>query len=175
MSWPFRCGPVDSPRSDDSVLLGDIDSVLRVLVVGPLAYVTLIVILRASGKRTLSKMNAFDFVVTVALGSLLASVLLDSQVGLAEGAAAMTVLVIGQLAVSWLSVRSDRFERLVKAEPTLVLRDGEPLPTAMRRMRVTRRDLEAAARQAGTELSTVAGMILEPDGTLSVVRERLSE
>ena len=151
------------------MIIGDLDSVLRIAIVGPLAYVSLIVILRVSGKRTLSKMNAFDFVVTVALGSLLATVLLDSTIGIIEGAAAIGVLVAGQYVVSWLSVRSDRVERIVKAEPTLVLFEGRPLPGAMRQMRVTRRDIEAAAREAGVEAAEVAEMILEPDGTLSVV------
>ncbi|MEX1005582.1 MAG: YetF domain-containing protein [Acidimicrobiia bacterium] len=151
------------------MIIGDLDAVVRILIVGPLAYVSLIVILRVSGKRTLSKMNAFDFVVTVALGSLLATVLLDSSVGVVEGVAAMSVLVVGQYVVSWLSVRSDRVERAVKAEPTLVLVDGRPLPEAMRRMRVTRRDIDAAAREAGVDSTRVAEMILEPAGTLSVV------
>jgi uncharacterized membrane protein YcaP (DUF421 family) len=48
----------------------------RVLLAGVLAYAALVLLLRTSGKRTLSKMNAFDLVVTVALGSLLGSVLL---------------------------------------------------------------------------------------------------
>lgn len=151
------------------MIIGGWDSVVRIAIVGPLAYMSLIVLLRVSGKRTLSKMNAFDFVVTVALGSLLAAVLLDSTVSVVEGLAAMGVLVCGQYVVSWLSVRSDRFERAVKAEPTLVLVEGHPLPGAMRRMRVTRRDIEAAARDAGVEAHQVAEMILEPDGTLSVV------
>jgi uncharacterized membrane protein YcaP (DUF421 family) len=50
------------------------DSLLRTLVVGLLAYVVLVVFLRLSGKRTLSKLNAVDLVVTVALGSTLATV-----------------------------------------------------------------------------------------------------
>lgn len=58
---------------------------LRVLVVGTLAYAALVLLLRVSGKRTLSKMNAFDLVVTVALGSTLATVLLSRDVALAEG------------------------------------------------------------------------------------------
>jgi uncharacterized membrane protein YcaP (DUF421 family) len=151
------------------MIIGDLDSVIRIAIVGPLAYISLIVILRVSGKRTLSKMNAFDFVVTVALGSLLATVLLDSSVGIIEGAAAIGVLVVGQYVVSWLSARSDRIERIVKAEPTLIVSDGRPLPGAMRRMRVTRRDIEAAAREAGVDAAEVSEMILEPDGTLSVV------
>ena len=62
----------------------------RVLLVGTLAYVALVLLLRISGKRTLSKLNAFDLVVTVALGSTLATVLLSKTVALAEG-----VLAIG--------------------------------------------------------------------------------
>ena len=50
-------------------------TVLRILVFGPLGFVTLVLIIRASGKRTLSKMNTFDFVVTIALGSLFATVI----------------------------------------------------------------------------------------------------
>jgi uncharacterized membrane protein YcaP (DUF421 family) len=57
----------------------------RVLVVGTLAYFALVLTLRVSGKRTLSKLNAFDLVVTVALGSTLATVLLSKDVALAEG------------------------------------------------------------------------------------------
>ena len=58
------------------MIFGSYYGLLRILVVGPLAYLLLIAILRVSGKRTLAKMNAFDFVVTVALGSTLATVLL---------------------------------------------------------------------------------------------------
>lgn len=151
------------------IIFGDLDSVIRIAIVGPLAYISLIVFLRVAGKRSISKMNAFDFVVTVALGSLLGTVILDSSVGIIDGAAAMGVLLVGQYLVSWLSVRSDRFERVLKAEPTLILRDGRPLPDAMRRMRVTQRDIDAAARQAGVDAAYVAEMILEPDGTVSVV------
>lgn len=54
----------------------------RVLVVGGLAYAGLVLLLRLTGKRTLSKMNAFDLVVTVALGSTLATILLSKDVAL---------------------------------------------------------------------------------------------
>ncbi len=59
--------------------------IFRVAAAGTVAYLTLVLLLRISGKRTLSKMNAFDLVVTVALGSTLATVLLSSSVALAEG------------------------------------------------------------------------------------------
>ena len=59
--------------------------VVRTVIVGVLAYAGLVLVLRISGKRTLAKLNAFDLVVTVALGSILASILLQESVALAEG------------------------------------------------------------------------------------------
>lgn len=142
---------------------------VRVVVVGVAAYVSLIVLLRISGKRTLSKLNAFDFVVTVALGSTLATVLLSSDVALAEGVTAMALLVGLQFVVAWASVRNRTVERLVKSEPTLVYRDGF-LRAAMRRERVTADELRQAARGQGrSDLSEVAAIVVETDGTLSIL------
>ena len=93
---------------------------LRVGVVGSLAYLALIVLLRVSGKRTLSKMNAFDFVVTVALGSTLATVLLSKDVALVEGVVAFMLLIGTQYLITWLSVRSGVVRQLVKSEPSLI-------------------------------------------------------
>lgn len=61
------------------------ESIFRTIVITVLAYFSLIRLLRISGKRTLSKMKAFDFVVTVALGSTPATVLLNKLVALADG------------------------------------------------------------------------------------------
>jgi uncharacterized membrane protein YcaP (DUF421 family) len=58
---------------------------LRILIVSILAYGALIVLLLASGKRTLSKWNSFDFVVTIALGSTLATVIMSKDVSFTEG------------------------------------------------------------------------------------------
>lgn len=77
----------------------------RTVLVGALAYAGLVVFLRLSGKRTLSKLNAFDLVVTVALGSTLATILLDEKVPLAEGLTAFAVLIGLQFVVTWTSVR----------------------------------------------------------------------
>ena len=86
----------------------------RVLLVGTLAYLALVFLLRISGKRTLTKLNAFDLVVTVALGSTLATVLLSSSVALAESVVALGLLIFLQYVITWLSVRSPGFQTLIK-------------------------------------------------------------
>lgn len=143
---------------------------LRVGVMGVLAYAALIVLLQVSGKRTLSKMNAFDFIVTVALGSTLATVLLSETVALIEGVTAFALLIGMQYAITWLSVRSGTVRKLVKSEPSLLFHDGAFLEQVMTRERVTQDEVRAAVRQQGkSSMAEVNAVILETDGTFSVL------
>jgi uncharacterized membrane protein YcaP (DUF421 family) len=155
---------------DNPLFFDDWSTLGRTLIVGVLAYVALVAILRVSGKRTLTKFNAFDLVVTVALGSTLATILLNKEVTLAEGILALSLLIFLQYFITWLSVRSPWFQHLVKAEPTLIAHEGRFLDDALRRERVTREEVEAALRSSGmTEISQAATVILETDGSISVI------
>jgi uncharacterized membrane protein YcaP (DUF421 family) len=143
----------------------------RTAIIGVLAYAALVVILRISGKRTLSKLNAFDFVITVAFGSTLATVLLSRDVSLADGALAFALLTLLQFVVTWSSVRRRRIRTLVTGEPTLVLYQGRLRDDALRRVRVTSDEVNAALRSAGVaSLDQVHAVVLETDGSLSVIR-----
>lgn len=143
----------------------------RILLIAPLAYLALVVILRVSGKRTLTKLNAFDLVVTVALGSTLATVLLSKSVALVEGVLAMALLVGFQFAITWLAVRSPSVDRLIKSEPTLLLHNGEFLSQALHAQRVTQDEVLAALRSSGiSDLSGVKAVVLETDGSMSVLK-----
>ena len=159
-------------RLAEPMLFDSWEGLARVLIVGTAAYAALVLFLRISGKRTLSKMNAFDLVVTVALGSTLATVLLSRSVPLAEGLLALALLICLQYVLTWGSVRSQRLQELIKSEPTLLVRDGEYLDGAMRRERVTREEVDAALRENGVPSLSRAGIVvLETDGSLSVVEK----
>lgn len=145
------------------------ESLGRTLVAGFAAYVSLIVLLRLSGKRTLAKLNAFDLVVTVALGSTLATVVLSKDIALIDGATALALLILFQLVVTWLSVRSDAARRLVRSDPTLLLHRGEFLHAAMRSQRVTESEVRQAARSQGVVDLSAHAVVLESDGSLSVL------
>ena len=143
---------------------------LRVVWVGAAAYVFLVITLRVSGKRTLSQMNAFDFVVTVALGSTLATILLSSDVSWAEGATALVLLAALQYMVAWCSARWRIFRRAVTSQPVVLLADGEVRPAALRANRLTESQLMQAVRSGGYgDIALVGAVVLEPNGTLSVI------
>jgi uncharacterized membrane protein YcaP (DUF421 family) len=153
-----------------STFFEDWSGLIRVVVIGAIAYIALVLLLRISGKRTLSKMNAFDLVVTVALGSTLATIILSKEVALAEGVLAMGLLIALQYAVTWSSVRSETIGQLVKSEPALLFYHGAFLRTHMRSSRVVEHEILAAVRQQGiASLDDVEAVILETDGTIAVV------
>ncbi len=145
---------------------------LRVFVTGTAAYVGLVLFVRISGKRTLAKMNAFDLVVTVALGSTLATILLSSDVALVEGLSAFFLLILLQFVVAWTSVRWPLFERALKSSPTVLVRNGTLLQEAMKGQRVSEEEVRAAIRSAGVaSIAAVAEVVLETDGSFSVIKQ----
>lgn len=156
-----------------SMLFQDWTGVARTMLVGCLAYVTLIVFLRIAGKRALSQLNAFDFVVTVALGSTLSSILLQRSVSLADGAAALGLLICLQYAVTFSSVRSTRISKLVRSEPALLFRHGDYCESTMKRERITRDEVLSAIRSnGGYRIDDADSVVLEGNGSISVALRR---
>ncbi len=155
----------------DQLFFQDWSGIIRTIIVGVLAYLALVSALRVSGKRTLSKMNAFDFVVTVALGSTLATILLSRDVALVEGLVAFCVLISMQYVIAWLSVRSQMVSSLVKSEPRLLVFKGELVHGALRAERVVESEVLAAVRQQGiAALDMVEAAVLETDGSFTVIK-----
>lgn len=144
--------------------------IVRILLIGPAAYVALVVVLRTSGKRTLAKLNAFDLVVTVALGSTLATIFLSADVSWAEGAVALAVLAALQFLVAAVTSRLPRSRSVLTSRPSLVFADGRMRPEMLRQQRLTEAEVRQAVRSTGRgDLADVAAVVLESDGSLSVI------
>ncbi len=145
-------------------------SLFKVLFVGAIAYTALIFLLRGYGKRTLAKMNAFDFVINVAIGSILATVVLSPEVVFIEGMLAFIVLFSLQYLISWLSMNSREIRTLIKGEPRLLYHDGEFLRGAMKSERITEEEiLQTVRNNSMGSLSEVEAIVLETDGEFSVI------
>lgn len=146
--------------------------IIHTLVVGVLAYVTLVALLRLSGKRTLAKWNAFDLIVTVAFGSTLASALLSKDVSAVQAGFAFLLLVLLQYCVAWTSVRMPSVENLVKSSPTLLVYRGTLQQEALKRERVTEFEVRAALRSHGiADLKEVGALVLETEGSFSLIQD----
>lgn len=160
----------------DALFYDGAAGVARTLIVGACAYVLLVAFLRLAGNRTLAQMNAFDFIVTVALGSTLATILLSRDVTLAEGASALALLIALQYLVTWTTVRWPRLRAVVTGEPRRLSERGRMLPGAMRTARVSESEVRAALRSAGlASVADAEAVVLETNGTFTVVKRTDAE
>ena len=142
---------------------------VRTAIAGPIGFAGVVAMLRISGKRALSKLNMFDFVITVAMGTILGAYF-TGTVSLIHGVFAFGVLLAVQYATTILASRSDEAAKLLMAEPTLLYHQGRFMRAAMTKERVTESSLRGQARDSSLgSLDLVAAMVLETDGTVSVI------
>lgn len=142
----------------------------RVLASGAGAFVVLLVSIRLAGNRTLSSMNASDFIITVAIGTTFASTMLSRDVAFAAGAAAIVTLISIQALTVWVSVKYPRLRHQAEGEAIVLLREGIAQERAMERARVSMGELRQAVRQQGYGgFDDLAVVLLEANGKFSVV------
>jgi uncharacterized membrane protein YcaP (DUF421 family) len=146
------------------------EPVLRTAIGTIAIYIMVVLLIRVAGQRTLAKWYAFDLIVTVALGSALANSILSKDVSIAQAVVAFVVLVGLQYFVAWTVVRWRRVRAVVNPRPTLVLLQGRFEAAAMKAQRVAEEDVRAAVRRQGIgSLEEVGAVVLEADGTFSVI------
>ena len=150
----------------------------RGLLLGALALMWVVLLVRLLGLRSFSKMTNFDFVMTIAMGSLIASASQTTRLpAFLQALAAMVAL----FAVQWIAARlrksSDSFESIISNTPVVLMRNGEFCEDALKASRVTRNDLVAKLREANVmDFSEVRAVVLETTGDISVLHgDHLSE
>lgn len=156
-----------------SSLLGSSWSDLGTLAISALGiYVAVLVIVRINGLRSFSKMSSVDFVVTIAVGSIVASVAATTT-SLASGVVAVVVLFGAQFVATTLR-RHDR--GVLDNHPEVLMIGAQPLHDVMARRRVTVGDIQGKLREADAiSLDDVICVVLEATGDVSVVTRRSGE
>jgi len=154
----------------EDIYFNDWESLQRVAVCTIISYFALFLFIRISGKRTLAKINAFDFVVTVTLGSTLSSMILN-MVTIAEGIVALVVIIGLQYLLAKLTFKSERMEKFINSEPVLLYFDGKYLESNMKKESITRDDLYSQVRKYRLhDLADVKAIVMEINGEITVVR-----
>ena len=148
-----------------------LDTIVRAFALSAIAVIWVVLLVRVIGLRAFSKMTAFDFVVTVATGSLLAGA---AQATSWPAFFQATLAMAGLLAVQYVTARlrktSERFEAIVQNAPVLLMRDGEINEDALTATRVARDDLIAKLREANVlDFADVRAVVLETTGDISVL------
>ncbi len=139
--------------------------VLRACVV----YSVLLLMIRASGKRTMGQFTPFDMLLVVLLGNAVQNALLGSDTSVAGGLLLAITLISLNWIVGFVSARSEKVEALIEGSPVLLARDGEVYRDVLRKELVSRTDFDKALREAGCEaIDEVKLAVLETNGHITI-------
>ena len=123
---------------------------------------------RALGKRELGQMSAFELVLLITVGDLVQQGVTQEDYSITGAVLATGTVALWVLVFAYLSFRSGRARRTIEGEPVLIVRDGEPLLSALRIERLTVDEVLEEAREQGIDrLGQVRFGFLEPDGKFS--------
>jgi len=142
------------------------DLVLRTM----FAFVLILVITRAVGRRELSSMEPFDLILLVVIGDLVQQGVTQSDYSLTGATTVLVTMAVLVVATAWLSFRFARLRPLLEGEPTLLIADGEILARNLRRERMTVGEIRAEARlQSIGSLKDIRYAVLETNGKISFI------
>ena len=136
--------------------------------VGILAAV--VVVVRVAGLRSFSKMSSFDFAITVATGSIIATTAISPSASLANGALGVGVLYLCQWCIAQLRRRTSFGSPVFDNRPLLLMVDGAMIEEHLTSARVTHDDVRAKLREANVlRLEDVRAVVLETTGDVTVL------
>lgn len=152
------------------MFFNDWHSILRIVIISAATYVLVVALLRVLGEQALAKMSAYDLLVTVALGSLLASIPLGSGLTVSDGLAAVGTYLLLQQVMRWGIKRSKHAERALRDVPRVMVWDGRFADPMLEQESILKAEIRAAVRRAGlSSISQVLAVVLENDGDWSVI------
>lgn len=134
-------------------------------------YIALLVMVRITGKRTVGQFTPFDLVVVLLLSEAVSGAINAQDESLSGGLLAAATLIALDVAISFASSRSKRFDAVVQGNPVLVGRDGVIYDEVLKRQRVPRSDIEKALRDADCEVEEMRMAILEADGNINIMKK----
>lgn len=155
---------------DNNWLLSNLPTLLKTVGSALLFFVVLLVIIRFYGLRSFAKMSSVDFASTVAIGSIMASVTMNSSSSVVQGGVAVITLLGFQQIFSYVKRKSDTAEAYLENSPVFLMRNGVILEENLTRTGVTRADLMAKLREANVlSLKNVRAVVFETTGDVAVL------
>lgn len=146
------------------------DTVIR----GLFVYLFLLIVLRLSGKRSLSQMTTFDFVLTLILSETVQQAMIDNDNSLTNGALLVITLIGFDILLSQAKRRYPAVAKLIDSTPVVIIKEGEILKGSMDGERVSEEDILEAARenQGISRLNLIDYAVVEENGHITIIPKR---
>lgn len=150
-------------------LISSFESIPAIFLCALGIYLAVIIHTRIAGKRSFSKMSSFDFAMTVAIGSIIATTVVSKSVTLMQGVVGLTAIYIFQFLTAYFR-NFKSFKKVVDNNPLLIMKDGKVLRENLNKSMISEGDLRAKLREANViQLSEVKAVVFETTGDVSVL------
>jgi uncharacterized membrane protein YcaP (DUF421 family) len=147
-----------------------------ILVRSLFAFIVLFILARLMGKKQISQLTFFDYVVGISIGNIAGSVTIDHDVKILNGLTALVFWTAFQLIVTYIAIKSFRFRDIVEGSPVILIENGKVLEDNLRKVKFTFDDLMTKLREKNAfKLSDVEVAVLETDGQMSVMMKAANQ
>lgn len=155
---------------DFDFFFADIDKIPEVIISVLVSYIALIIYTRLSGLKSYSKMSSYDFVHTLAIGSLFAATISTGKPGLGIGIVIIGLVFLVKIVLAKLKNVSPFIEKTTANEPLFLMYEGKILKENLEKSRISENELKGKLREANVfKLVHVKAVILETTGDVSVL------
>lgn len=145
---------------------------LEVTLRSVITFIGLLCLALFMGRKQLSQLTFFDYIVGITIGSIAAVIIVDRSINIFDGIIAMILWSVMPVIVGYLALKSIKFRTLVDGEPKVVIQNGVIINKNMLREKYNMGDLLMQLRDKGIfDISEVDFAILEPNGKLSVLKK----
>lgn len=167
---------IENLFNQPNLIFDNYQTTIRIVLSGILMYLLLIFILNISGKRSIANLSMHDYVVTLAMGSIVSTTIISKDVTIIDGLIAILILLVLQYFVTLASTMNSNFFKTINKRPTVLFIEGELLKKNLKTNRIHPNEVYSAIRMQGqTTSDNIFAVILETNGQLSVIKSASKE
>jgi uncharacterized membrane protein YcaP (DUF421 family) len=149
-------------------MLDGLDLIIRTLLI----LGALLLIARILGRRTLSELTFYDFVIGLIIGNIGSAVITETEFGMLQGLVSLVTATIWLLLIEMISLKFVAARKLIEAEPLMIMHKGKILDANLKKRYYNVNDLLEMLREQGIfDPDQVEVALIEPDGELSVLKK----
>jgi len=138
------------------------------IVRGVLVFCVLLLMVRVSGRRTITQFTPFDLLVVMLLSEAVSNSLSGGDDSLVGGLIIAATLVALNMLAAYMSAHSRKASELLDGTPVLLGRDGKIFDAVLKQCRLAEGEAEQALREADCKLEEMQCMFLEADGKITI-------
>lgn len=162
---------IENVLNQPNLIFENGQTTIRIVLSGILMYLFLIFILNISGKRSIANLSMHDYVVTLAMGSIVSTTIISKDATIIDGLMGILVLLMLQYFVTFISTVNSKFFKTVNQRPTVLFIEGEFLKENLKKNRIHPNEIYSAIRMQGqTTSDNIFAVMLETNGQLSVIK-----